>query len=197
MKKLFVYNFLTNCLNKIRIFKDFFLSYTQMHLPLSPSRVLILGVDTGLYLAILTELLLIFINLSKKINFKVERFESKCKGKDGSTLQNKLKLSITGSLFLGNSDDFYKKLSRSHLIDVDVNDETMTNHEPCNNHNQPNEIRILDLSGLGFFDHSAIETLIKICKNYKFNRLIANDGQVIGKILESCEAMSLLEIDQF
>ena len=43
----------------------------------------------------------------------------------------------------------------------------------------------------------AIETLIKICKNFKFNRLIANDGQVIGKILESCEAMSLLEIDQF
>ena len=120
--------------------------------------VLILGVDTGLYVAILVELLSIFIILSRKTYFEIEQIQNKSKSKE-------IHLSIKGSLFIANSDDIYKKILKSKVLDkfVDVHIRDIEGY-----------VLVLDLRHIGYVDHSGRDVLEKLKDQFLFDEVLTN-----------------------
>lgn len=118
--------------------------------------VLILGVDTGLYVAILVELLSIFIILSRKTYFEIEQIQNKSK---------EIHLSIKGSLFIANSDDIYKKILKSKVLDRFVDEELRS---------VEGYVLVLDLRHIGYVDHSGRDVLEKLKDHFLFDEVLTN-----------------------
>ena len=115
--------------------------------------VLLLGLDTGLYIAFVTELCIVFFKLRSSFSL-IDGF------KTNELTKTELQfVTVSGSMLFGNSSDIEKKMKE---IKIEAG-------------------AILDCNGLTYLDHAGYDVLKVFVK--RFGKLVCADTKMAGKLL--------------
>jgi len=115
--------------------------------------VLLLGLDTGLYIALVTELFIVFFKLRSSFSLKVDRY------KTSETNTGVQTVTVSGSILFGNSSDVEKDLKETKI----------------------EAGSILDCNGLTYLDHAGYD-ILKVFVN-RFERVVCADKKMAEKLL--------------